>query len=417
MDCRLPFAVVSPLPGEITFSLNSTQFALFAVLAVLALRTIRRGWARILTISVSNSYFLMQFCGDWPSLAVLGGIVLATWAAGQIRVRLDDRFPAWAVVSLVAAFWGLLFFLKAPDLAGLFPIVRQHPIAVVGLSYIIFRCIQYVMDISVLEDTSLVTFANYVLFFPTLLAGPVERHERFVEFQRGADLDLTESPLPALHRIVNGCFKKFVLADHLAVFGVFAMPREELWPTPILWLGVLLQPVLLYLDMSGYCDIMIGLVRLCGFRLAENFRRPWKARTIQDFWGRWHITVSGFVKDYVFTPAAHAVMRGAAPGWHGLLLALSSFGAMMLIALWHGFTWGFFVFGVAHGLALLWLQVYRALVAGAGFNKNALPAQPEFKTRVYLERGLTYLFVAVTMMLWFYGPAQTGVIVRSMLGV
>jgi alginate O-acetyltransferase complex protein AlgI len=157
-------------------------------------------------------------------------------------------------------------------------------------------------------------------------------------------------------------------------------------------------------------------MRLCGFRLAENFRRPWKARSIQDFWGRWHITVSGFVKDYVFTPAARAVITQAKPRWQGVLLTLTSFAAMMLIALWHGFTWGFFVFGIAHGLALVWLQVYRALVRLV-WHKPDVPTQPELKLRVYLERSLTYLFVAVTMMLWFHGPAQTTVILRSMLGV
>ncbi|MBO0699693.1 MAG: MBOAT family protein, partial [Zavarzinella sp.] len=389
-------------------SLNSTQFLIFAFAAVVVFRVLLSGRPRVVALAGFNLYFFLQFFPGWFPLAVFGGLVLFTWTAGRLRKRYDERFPTWLYVAIVLALWAFLFLAKDPELGGEANPFHGHPVAWIGLSYMVFRCIQFVMDVEVLDDVGLITLLNHLLFFPTLLAGPIERNERFQQFQRGEDLSLNESPLPALHRIANGYLKKYVIADNLSAFGIFAMPAGETWPAPMLWLGVLLQFALLYLDLSGYNDIMIGLARLMGFRLTENFNEPWKARNIQEFWARWHITLSEFVRDYVFTPLARRIVSTARPRWHWPLTMAVSFLAMMVIALWHGTSTGFFVYGLLHGSALVLLQVWRRIQGegrAAGSWLDDLVA-----------RGLTMLFVSVTVMLWFHGPARTADILWRMLG-
>jgi alginate O-acetyltransferase complex protein AlgI len=389
-------------------SLNSTHFLLFALAAVVVFRILLSGWPRVFALAGFNIYFFLQFFPGWFPLAVFGGLVLFTWTAGRMRKRYEDRFPTWLYVAIVLLLWAFLFLAKDPRLGGEVNPFHRNPVAWIGLSYMVFRCIQFVMDAEVLDDTSLISLLNHLLFFPTLLAGPIERNERFQQFQRGEDLELNESPLPALHRIANGYIKKYVIVDNLSVFGIFAMPEGDTWPAPMLWLGVFLQFVLLYLDLSGYCDIVIGLARLMGFRLSENFNKPWLARNIQEFWGRWHITLSEFVRDYVFTPLARLIVTRAGPRWQWTLTTAASFLAMMVIALWHGTTLGFVVYGVLHGLALVLLQVWR----------RAQGKNPPKGTWLddLVARAITVTFVSVTIMLWFHGPARAAEILWRMVG-
>jgi alginate O-acetyltransferase complex protein AlgI len=255
-----------------------------------------------------------------------------------------------------------------------------------------------------------------VLFFPTLLAGPIERFERFNQFHKGEDLNLSESPLPALHRIANGLLKKYTVANALVPLSIGSLAVDQSWSLPLLWLGTLILPVLLYLDFSGYCDVVIGLVRLLGFRLQENFDRPWLAGNIQDFWNRWHISLSQFLRDYVFNPLHHYSAYNAPPRWQFSLVMGIYFLTMLLIALWHAVTWGFLVFGVLHGLALVWLQVSRRYV---------LPRLTEPVRAVVVESmparalcwGGTYLFVSVSMLFWVVGLSRAWGLVGVLLGV
>jgi alginate O-acetyltransferase complex protein AlgI len=178
---------------------------------------------------------------------------------------------------------------------------------------------------------------------------------------------------------------------------------------------VLLLPVLLYLDFSGYTDIVVGLVRLMGFRLAENFNRPWLARNIQDFWNRWHITLSHFVRDYVFTPLNRKIAHGVAPRWQFPLVLAAYLLTMLLIALWHATTWGFLMFGLLHGAALIWLLLLR---------KYVLPRMSP-GVRLWLEkspvarnlsRAMTFVFVAVSMLFWIGGVPRAVEMLRALVG-
>jgi alginate O-acetyltransferase complex protein AlgI len=397
--------------------LNSWAFLLLAAAAVLAFRNVLRPPLRHWLLLPFNLWFFLQFVGNPYAVLVVGSLLFITWLLARWRAQDPDRFPAWLTVATAIGFWAFLFLMKAQPGAkdAGSNLLGYHPVAVIGISYMVFRCMAVVLDADALGAPAPIDLVNHVLFFPALLAGPIERYERFKEFHDGADLDLTESPLPALHRIANGLIKKFILADALAPLAANNYIDGPLPSAGWLWLGVLLLPVLLYLDFSGYMDIVVGLVRLMGFRLAENFDRPWLARNIQDFWNRWHITLSHFVRDYVFTPLNRRIAYSVAPRWQFPLVLAAYLLTMLLIALWHATTWGFLVFGVLHGAALIWLLLLRKYVLPrmspgmrSWIEKSPVPRN--------LSRALTFVFVSVTMLFWIGGVAKAFEMLRALAG-
>ncbi len=310
---------------------------------------------------------------------------------------------------VIVLLWALLFVVKDPVFATQANPFHYYQVRFIGFSYIIFRCIQYVMDADSLEGRSLWTLINFVLFFPTLFAGPLERYENFQKFQDGP---ARESPalLPALHLLANGLIKKYVLADNLMAFGFFAMPADASWPVALLWVGVLAQLLLLYLDFSGYCDMAAGLSRLMGFDLVQNFDHPWRAASLQDFWNRWNISLSGFFKDYFFTPLSYLVFSYAAPRFRFTLIALTYFATMVLIALWHGLTLGFLAFGILHGLALVLAQLARQLWPALAAWEMPRPVRA-------LQGAVLYGFISFSLMVAYCGIEKSMHILSLMLGL
>jgi alginate O-acetyltransferase complex protein AlgI len=396
--------------------LNSLPFLGLIAVAVVALRCCLHGVRRRLAVLSLNLCFLQFFVADWLPLGLAALLILFTYAGTRLRASsAGPRIPVWLWIGAVLLLWAFLFVVKGlPGLSSGNSVVAR-PIFLIGMSYMVFRCIAVLMDAEDQPPLDLLSFVNYLLFFPTLIAGPIESYERFRQFESADDLNLNESPMPALHRVANGFLKKFVLADNLAMLGLTVdVPFSE-WSLPARWLGVIILPVLLYLDFSGYCDIMIGLVRLLGFRLAENFDRPWRAANIQDFWNRWHITLSQFIRNYVFNPLWCWVARYARPHWQFPLALLLYFATMVLIGIWHGLTWGFFAFGLLHAVALVSvLLVHR-------YAYPALPAPTLAwvrSSRLMAVGGgvLTWGVVSLSMVLWCHGTERSWSVVRSLFG-
>ena len=210
--------------------------------------------------------------------------------------------------------------------------------------------------------------------------------------------------------------KKYVLADNLMAWGLLVDPPVVGLARPLLWLSVLALSLLLYLDFSGYCDIVIGVAALMGFRLMENFDRPFLATNLQDFWNRWHISLTSIVKDYVFTPLYHYSAGHFRPRWQFASAMAVYFFSMMLIALWHGTTWGFFVFGVLHGSMLVWLQLFRRFIYprfGVALRESTIARRPSPGRR----GALTYAFISVTMLFWQFGVTQSLSILGRLAGL
>ena len=173
-----------------------------------------------------------------------------------------------------------------------------------GMSYIIFRLIHFVVEVYKRKSprSSFIDFGLYVLFFPTFLAGPVERFQRFHAQTIGMEGPDLSSINQGLFRIFLGVAKKFVVADYLARWIIPALHTPESHPRFLVFLFVYGTAIQIYLDFSGYTDIALGVSRLFGYKIMENFNRPFFQRNVAMFWRNWHISVYSWIRDYFFFP-------------------------------------------------------------------------------------------------------------------
>jgi D-alanyl-lipoteichoic acid acyltransferase DltB (MBOAT superfamily) len=198
---------------------------------------------------------------------------------------------------------------------------------------------------------------TYVIFFPALTAGPIDRAERFVQDER-ALLETLAAPcvVEAAGRISVGLVKKFVISDSLALFALNATNVEQVTSSVALWLLLYAYAFRLYLDFSGYTDIAIGIGLLAGIRLPENFNQPYVKPNIAAFWQSWHMTLSNWVRFYVFSPLSRALLVRKVNPLAAVLAAQLT--TMAVIGLWHAVAWNFLIWGLWHGLGLFAHKVW-----------------------------------------------------------
>jgi D-alanyl-lipoteichoic acid acyltransferase DltB (MBOAT superfamily) len=194
-------------------------------------------------------------------------------------------------------------------------------------------------------------FATYVVFFPSLAAGPIDRAERFAG-DLNKDFILTQDEtLFAGQRIVIGLFKKFVVADALALIALNDALATQVHAAGWMWVHLYAYAFQIYFDFSGYTDIAIGIARLVGIKLPENFAAPYLKPSLTQFWNSWHMTLTQWIRAYFFNPFNRWI-RGFKnlPTW--TMLFIGQLATMLLIGLWHGITWNFILWGAWHGLGL-----------------------------------------------------------------
>jgi alginate O-acetyltransferase complex protein AlgI len=224
-----------------------------------------------------------------------------------------------------------------------------------GISYYIFQTIGYIIDIyrgSQKPEKNIFRFSLFILFFPKLLVGPIERASGFLpQLTKKIYFD-KENIIEGGRRIAWGLFKKLVVADRISIYQsvVDANPQQQSGLTILF--ATLLYTFQVYADFSGYTDIAIGTARLFGFNLMENFKRPLLAKNLSDFWRRWHISLSSWVNDYIFNPIA--LNRREWGNWGVFYALLISF---IVIGIWHGPTWNYVLFGIIQAIALIYETV------------------------------------------------------------
>ena len=333
-------------------------FAFFVVVLVLfyALPRPARRW-----ILLAASYF---FYMCWNAKFVL--LIVALTAIDYTAAMWMRRLPAGskrkaALVMSLAANLGFLGFFKyynflAGNLAWVmarpFDAFALHIILPMGISFHTFQSMSYVIDVYRGEQeviTNVVDYALYIAFFPQLVAGPIVRARHFF-----ADLYDWHAPdareiLRGTLLVVFGLLKKLAIADQFARIADAFFRDPAAHPGYLAaWSGVIAFSIQIFFDFSGYTDMAIGLAQILGFHFPENFRRPYLARSITEFWRRWHISLSTWLRDYLYIP-----LGGNRHGrWHtyrNLLLT------MLLGGLWHGASWNFVIWGGYHG-ALLSLE-------------------------------------------------------------
>ena len=395
-------------------TLNSWEFLLLSLFAITIFRISRTRVEREGFLVLFNVYFLYHFLQDINSILTLIAILGLTYGLGRYRKNLGIGQTSLVSAIVIIGLWGILFLIKDPNLLAPINFFSFLDIRIIGISYIVFRCISFVIEIQPRTQVTFLGFVSYVTFFPTILAGPIERFSVFntqlIEPKSRDEVDVGA----CLHRICNGMIKKFVLADNLSIFGIHAMQQTpDNFAVGLLWLGALSQLFLIYLDFSGYCDIVIGISRLMGIRIRENFNSPFIAKNIQEFWERWHISLSSFVKDYVFSPMIKVIFKLPATVQPTLVMA-SYFFTMILIALWHGTTVGFLVFGLVHGAALLFIQVKQKYVRNLSLFSNVKATRISINI---LSPVLTYSFVSLSLALWITSSDQWQDLFNRMFGI
>ncbi len=218
----------------------------------------------------------------------------------------------------------------------------------VGLSFFTFQAISYIVDVrrGICDRATTIDLAIYLSFFPHLVAGPIVRAREFLPQLRTPRDPRDVAVGAGVLLIIVGLVKKVVIADFLArnaVDPVFAVP--EAYGAPDAWTALLSYAVQIYCDFSGYTDIAIGLALLMGFVFPQNFDRPYRSLSVREFWRRWHMTLSRYLRDFIYIPLGGS-REGPARTVRNLMIT------MLLGGLWHGAAWGFVIWGALHGAAL-----------------------------------------------------------------
>jgi alginate O-acetyltransferase complex protein AlgI len=295
-------------------------------------------------------------------------VVLASalfdWILGKQITKRGPHVKWWVALG-VAANLGVLFYAKytafaVANLNTLFHDAgwKTWPVPKIalplGVSFIVFEKITYVVDLyrkAAPPAKSLLDYLNYVFLFPKLLAGPIVKyHDIAAQLSRPTHryIDVEEG----LFRFLRGLGKKVLIADLVAPVAndVFALLPGALDPGSA-WLGLGCFTVQIYFDFSGYSDMAIGMARMLGFRLMENFRDPYLATSFTDFWRRWHISLSTWIKEYLYIPLGGNRVS-TARNYLNLCICF------LLCGLWHGASWQFIIWGAIHGIVLVWDRAF-----------------------------------------------------------
>ncbi|WP_187261112.1 MBOAT family O-acyltransferase [Pontibacter beigongshangensis] len=387
---------------------NSFEFLVFfpSVVLLYYLLPHRLRWALLLAASYA---FYMCWRVDYALLLAFSTLI--DYTCGRMMGRHPDqqrhRRKPWLWLSLVSNL-GILFAFKyldffssaASDLARLLGLDYAAPafglLLPMGISFYTFQTMSYSIDVyygRIRPERHPGIFALFVTFFPQLVAGPIERAENLLTQLRQKHEFNYQRLTDGLKLMAWGLFKKVVIADRLALMvnQVYADPADYQGIPLLMATGFFAFQI--YCDFSGYSDMAIGAAQVMGFRLMENFRRPYLAKSIREFWGRWHISLSTWFRDYLYIPlGGNRVVRWR---WYYNL-----FLTFVVSGLWHGANWTFLAWGALHGL-------YLVLEAATASGNGPKPDYPNKKGPPALKRllqvGSTFALVCLA---WIFFRAE-----------
>jgi len=298
---------------------------------------------------------------DWRFLSLIIFSTLVDYSIGR-RLKYEDRqsnrkILLWISITVNLGFLGFFkyynFFLDNFVAAFLFFGQEIQPntlniILPVGISFYTFQTLSYTIDVykKKLEPTEdLIAFSAFVCFFPQLVAGPIERASNLLTQINGKRRFEYERFKEGLLQITVGFFRKIVIADTLAIYVDNVFNAADIHGSSTLMFAMILYSFQIYFDFAGYSDIAIGVAKLFGFEFKQNFNLPYFSKSITDFWRKWHMSLSFWLRDYLYVPLG-GNRHGKVSQYRNLLIT------MLLGGLWHGSSWNFVVWGLIHGLLL-----------------------------------------------------------------
>lgn len=362
---------------------NSLEFLLFFII-VTALFFILPHKYRWLHLLLASCYFYMCFVPVY--ILILAGTIVIDYFAGiWIERSLGRRKKMFLIISLVsnigilAVFKYYNFFIdninylqdsfKLPYLSILLPI---------GLSFHTFQAMSYTIEVykgNQKAEMHFGIYALYVMFYPQLVAGPIERPQHIIHQLYEKHRFNADDFFVGFKMILWGMFKKVVIADRLAIFVNQVYDNPQSYSASMFFIAAVFFAVQIYCDFSGYSGIAIGAARTMGFTLMTNFKTPFNTVTVSEFWTRWHISLSSWFKDYLYFPIAVAKRD-----WGRGAVVFATIITFLISGLWHGAGWNFIFWGFLTGLFIVMETV---------FNIKAVKIRKSFFKKI---TGIVYVF-------------------------
>lgn len=321
---------------------------------------------------------------------VIGRAMLAQW---DPRARKASMVLGVILITAVLAFFKYtkFFALTLDEISSRSILPVPHIVVPLAISFFTFEFVHVLVDICLgkIEKLGVVEFATFAMFFPTLVAGPIKRYQSFAPQVWHIEAPARATFALNMYRVVLGLAKKVIIADSMSVLAIaLTSPNSQPFGRLDYIAAVLAYTAKIYFDFTGYSDIAIGLSGMLGLKIPENFDRPYWAENISVFWRRWHMSLSTWIRDYIFIPLGGSRRPP-------LIAAINLFLAMALAGLWHGAAWTFVAWGLWHGFGLAAHRVW---------SNRVVPALAFMQNMPRLVRAasivVTFVFVSVGWILF-----------------
>lgn len=330
-------------------SLESNVYAmlLYSLAGALVFRLFPR---RLRTIVLATESLLFYAICDFRFLGLLLIETGFTWLMGghigKIRLNNDHenskKNKSWLTVGIACIVLILAFFKYENFFVEIFGLSITRQMMPLGISYYSFRQISYLVDVyqgKIKWEPSFIRYASYVLFFPHIVCGPIVRARNMLDTSDNVAQFTYSGGL----LILSGLFKKVVIADRISPYVTTVFDNYQSVPGIALWLALILNAIYIYCDFAGYSEIFVGVTRLYGFSCDLNFNLPYFSKNMKEFWRRWHISLSSWLRDYIYIP-----LGGNRKGT--LRKACNVMVVFLVCGVWHGNTMMYFLWGIYHGI-------------------------------------------------------------------
>jgi alginate O-acetyltransferase complex protein AlgI len=342
---------------------NSIDFAIFFPIVFIFYWFIVNRSLKLQNLFIVIASFTFYGWWDWRFLALLFSSSIINFGIGRLLENQNNSVKRKALlwftlvynIGLLVVFKYLNFFIESFSSAFSFLGFNisgssLNIVLPVGISFFTFQALGYILEVyrgNIKPTKDIINFSAFVSFFPLILAGPIERANHLLpQFNKKRLFDYVQAT-DGLRQILWGLFKKIVIADNCAEIANMIFNHTNEYSGSTLVLGAIFYTIQIYADFSGYSDIAIGVSRLLGFDIIRNFKFPYFSVSVADFWRRWHISLSSWLRDYLFAPLSIRLR-----GWGMTGVIFSLFITFLLCGFWHGANYTFIVWGGLHGLAL-----------------------------------------------------------------
>lgn len=340
---------------------NSVVFCIFFLVVLLPYFSVLRRNSKLQNLWILVASYFFYAYADWRMVALLLAATVLFYLLGReienCQKKKEGRRAKMLMISGVVAGVGLLLYFKYlnffieqfSDLFALFGLKTNWStfqlIVPIGISFFTFKLISYVVEIyknNIHSERDFVDFAAYIAFFPTIMSGPIDKANDFLPQLKTPRTWSNAMVLDGCKRVLWGMFLKMCIADKISPYtdSVFNNYYHHSGVTIIL--ASVLYTFQIYADFCGYSEMAIGVGRVMGFRITENFRRPYFATNVGDFWRRWHMSLMNWFRDYIYIPLGGSRCSKAKMYWNTMVV-------FMVSGLWHGANWTFIIWGGYHG--------------------------------------------------------------------